>query len=270
MSKPYVELTESEWSVIKAVWETEPCTAPAIQEKLAKPTGWTYSTVRTLMDRMVAKGVLTAKKAGKLTIYHSVVTREQAQRGEIVLRAQTRLQRRADADGAMPPGQPGNQRRRTRQDRVPHSSPQKVHQKMISWRAQIINRPRVCGSRQIGRSASLWKPVHSSRPTSLWNRRTGLTVSGRRGATRWTLASYEVAGNSSKISIRPEGTLDSRPSARPRHSRQRLGVRRPSRLRGAPKRRSGATAAGAFLTPTKPRPVRRQPPRTSHSSFVIR
>jgi BlaI family transcriptional regulator, penicillinase repressor len=85
MSKPNpnVELTAAEWSVIKAVWETEPCTAPAIQEKLLRPTGWAYSTVRTLMDRMVAKGVLTARKAGKLTIYHSAVTREQAQRGEL-------------------------------------------------------------------------------------------------------------------------------------------------------------------------------------------
>jgi BlaI family penicillinase repressor len=84
MSAPNVELTESEWSVIKAVWETEPCTAPAIQEKLFKPTQWAYSTVRTLMDRMVAKGVLKARKEGKLTIYQSVVTREQAQKGELV------------------------------------------------------------------------------------------------------------------------------------------------------------------------------------------
>ena len=83
MSKPDIELTEAEWSVIKAIWENEPCTAPAIQEKLFKPTGWTYSTVRTLMDRMVAKGVLKAKKQGKLTIYHSAVTRAQAQRGEL-------------------------------------------------------------------------------------------------------------------------------------------------------------------------------------------
>ena len=87
MSKPTVELTESEWSVIKVVWETEPCTAPAIQEKLFKPTGWTYSTVRTLMDRMVAKGVLKAKKEGKLTIYQSAVTRAQAQQRRTVLRA---------------------------------------------------------------------------------------------------------------------------------------------------------------------------------------
>ena len=84
MSTPVVELTEAEWSVIKAVWETEPCTAPVIQEKLFQPTGWHYSTVRTIMDRMVVKGVLTAKKEGKLTIYQSAATRDQAQRGELL------------------------------------------------------------------------------------------------------------------------------------------------------------------------------------------
>lgn len=83
MSTPSIELTEAEWSVIKAVWEDEPCTAPAIQEKLFKITGWHYSTVRTLMDRMVAKGALKAKKEGKLTIYQSAVTRAEAQRSEL-------------------------------------------------------------------------------------------------------------------------------------------------------------------------------------------
>jgi BlaI family transcriptional regulator, penicillinase repressor len=84
MSKPVVELTEAEWPVIKAIWETEPCSAPTIQEKLFKSTGWTYSTVRTLMDRMVVKGLLNAKKSGKLTIYTSAVSRAQAQRGELL------------------------------------------------------------------------------------------------------------------------------------------------------------------------------------------
>jgi BlaI family penicillinase repressor len=83
MSNPTVELTEAEWSVIKAVWDNEPCTAPAIQKKLFPVTGWTYSTVRTLMDRMAAKGALRAKKEGKLTIYHSAVTHLEAQRGEL-------------------------------------------------------------------------------------------------------------------------------------------------------------------------------------------
>jgi BlaI family penicillinase repressor len=82
--KTPVELTESEWPVMKVVWETEPCTAPAVQEKLLKSTGWTYSTVRTLMDRMVAKGILKARKEGKITIYNSAVTRRRAQRSELL------------------------------------------------------------------------------------------------------------------------------------------------------------------------------------------
>jgi len=83
MPKPSIELTESEWTIIKAVWDHEPCAAPAIQELLHKQTAWTYSTVRTLMDRMVAKGLLAAEKVRNLTFYRSMVTREQAQRGEL-------------------------------------------------------------------------------------------------------------------------------------------------------------------------------------------
>ena len=84
MPKPIIELTESEWAIIKAVWDHEPCAAPTIQEKLFKQTAWTYSTVRTLMDRMAAKGLLTAGKVRNLTLYRTAVTREQAQRGELL------------------------------------------------------------------------------------------------------------------------------------------------------------------------------------------
>ncbi len=83
MSKEVIELTRAEWAIIKAVWNNEPCAAPAIQEKLFKQTKWAYSTVRTIMDRMVAKGLLSAEKAGSVTLYRSAVTREQAQRSEL-------------------------------------------------------------------------------------------------------------------------------------------------------------------------------------------
>jgi len=84
MPKQTVELTEAEWTIIKAVWQHEPCAAPTIQEKLHRRTEWTYSTVRTIMDRMVAKGLLTAEKIRNLTLYRSAVTRQQAQRGELL------------------------------------------------------------------------------------------------------------------------------------------------------------------------------------------
>ena len=84
MHKKHAELTPAEWTIIKAVWESEPCTAPAIQEKLERDTQWSYSTVRTMMDRMVAKGLLLGRKTGKVTLFSSAVTRDQAQRGELL------------------------------------------------------------------------------------------------------------------------------------------------------------------------------------------
>jgi BlaI family penicillinase repressor len=81
-TKP-VELTEAEWAIIKAVWEKEPCTAPDIQLELAKQTGWAYSTVRTLMDRMVIKGLLASDKTQHPSLYRSAVSRTQAQSGEL-------------------------------------------------------------------------------------------------------------------------------------------------------------------------------------------
>jgi BlaI family transcriptional regulator, penicillinase repressor len=91
------ELTKGEWAIIKAVWDAEPCAAPTVQEALAESRQWTYSTVRTLMDRMVVKGLLTAEKIRNLTLYRAAVTRRQAQLGEL------RYALRHAFDGALKP-----------------------------------------------------------------------------------------------------------------------------------------------------------------------
>lgn len=83
MEKQRTELTESEWAIIRVVWDHEPCAAPSVQELLEKEKAWSYSTVRTLMDRMVVKGLLKAEKVRHITLYSSVITRAQAQKGEL-------------------------------------------------------------------------------------------------------------------------------------------------------------------------------------------
>jgi predicted transcriptional regulator len=84
MPKHSAELTEAEWTIIKAVWKLQPCSAPQVQQLLQNEIGWTYSTVRTLMDRMAAKGLLRGEKFGKVTFYSSSITRKQAQRTELL------------------------------------------------------------------------------------------------------------------------------------------------------------------------------------------
>jgi len=91
------ELFESEWTILQVVWEREPCAAPAVQEVLEKDKGWAYTTVKTLMDRMVKKGLLTTERVRNLYLYRSAITRAEAQRSEIC-----RTVKRA-FDGALTP-----------------------------------------------------------------------------------------------------------------------------------------------------------------------
>jgi len=78
------ELTTGEWIIIQAVWENEPCAATTVQEIIEEKTSWSYSTVKTMMDRMVDKGLLTTKRIRNLILYSSIITRKDAQSGEIL------------------------------------------------------------------------------------------------------------------------------------------------------------------------------------------
>jgi BlaI family penicillinase repressor len=97
MAKKNYELTEAEWAIIQTVWENEPCAAPSVQEQLEDQKSWTYSTVKTLMDRMVNKGLLKTEKFRNIILYRSAITRLQAQRSEVM-----RTIKRA-FDGALTP-----------------------------------------------------------------------------------------------------------------------------------------------------------------------
>jgi BlaI family transcriptional regulator, penicillinase repressor len=97
MVKKKSELTAGEWTIMQAVWENKPCAAPTIQEVLESKIGWSYSTVKTMMDRMVDKGLLVTQRIRNLILYSPAITKKEAQKGEIM-----RAVRRA-FDGAMTP-----------------------------------------------------------------------------------------------------------------------------------------------------------------------
>ena len=82
-AKP-ADLTEAEWAILKSVWERQPCTAPDVTEALHKTKGWAYSTVHTIMDRMVEKGLLASEKLRRMDIYRAAITRRQAQKRELL------------------------------------------------------------------------------------------------------------------------------------------------------------------------------------------
>ncbi len=97
MARKKSQLTTGEWAIMQAVWDNEPCAAPTIQEALQKDIGWSYSTVKTMMDRMVGKGLLRTQRIRNLILYSSSITKKDAQSGEIM-----RAMKRA-FDGALTP-----------------------------------------------------------------------------------------------------------------------------------------------------------------------
>jgi len=76
------KLTEAEWVIMKVVWDNQPCAAGAVQEALEQSQNWAYSTVKTTMDRMVAKGLLETQAIRNLTLYSPRITEDQARKGE--------------------------------------------------------------------------------------------------------------------------------------------------------------------------------------------
>ena len=83
MPKSNPKLTEGEWAIMQVVWDLEPVPAPTVQERLQQQIGWAYSTVKTMMDRMVAKGLLKAERIRNLYLYRSAISLAQARKSEL-------------------------------------------------------------------------------------------------------------------------------------------------------------------------------------------
>ena len=77
-----LELTEAEWTIMKVVWENGPCAAGTVQESLADEKDWAYSTVKTTMDRMAAKGLLEISKVRNVQLFSATINETQARKGE--------------------------------------------------------------------------------------------------------------------------------------------------------------------------------------------
>ena len=69
MSKQRKELTRLEWVLMDALWDAGQATATDLQKSLADQQGWAYSTVKTMLDRLVEMGYVKARKVGFIYEY---------------------------------------------------------------------------------------------------------------------------------------------------------------------------------------------------------
>lgn len=72
------KISESEWEVMKVVWERPGVAATDIVEQLAGRMTWNHRTVKTLLTRLVKKGALRYTMEGNRYLYTATIEREDA------------------------------------------------------------------------------------------------------------------------------------------------------------------------------------------------
>lgn len=80
---PAPDISDSEWTLMEALWESSPQTASEVTRTLRPTTNWAENTVRTLLTRLVDKGALkTSENASGTRTYLPAVKREACVRAE--------------------------------------------------------------------------------------------------------------------------------------------------------------------------------------------
>lgn len=79
--KPQLSISESEWQVMKIIWNDPPLTLPEILERLSS-SGWSKTTIQTYLARLVKKGALTTQRQGKGYLYYPAVSETDCQLAE--------------------------------------------------------------------------------------------------------------------------------------------------------------------------------------------
>jgi BlaI family penicillinase repressor len=69
-------LSEAEMEILKALWSHGPATVRRLNEVLAGRR-WAYTTVLTLLQRLVAKGYAASEASGVAHVFRAAVTREE-------------------------------------------------------------------------------------------------------------------------------------------------------------------------------------------------
>ncbi|MBL9168510.1 MAG: BlaI/MecI/CopY family transcriptional regulator [Verrucomicrobiales bacterium] len=72
--KPIPRISETEWEVMKVVWQKSPRSAGEILDELRRDDpSWHPKTAKTLIARLVQKGALGFRKDGRAYFYHPLV-----------------------------------------------------------------------------------------------------------------------------------------------------------------------------------------------------
>ncbi len=82
MTNKIPTISESEWEVLKVLWQKAPRTANEIISSLPAETSWKPKTVRTLLDRLTKKEVIGVHKDQRVYTFYPLFSQNECQRAK--------------------------------------------------------------------------------------------------------------------------------------------------------------------------------------------
>lgn len=76
MSAEKNDISDAEFDVLDVLWEDHPATSRQLVERLQQRKDWHEKTVKTLLGRLVKKGVLGFDKDQRQYLYYPLIARE--------------------------------------------------------------------------------------------------------------------------------------------------------------------------------------------------
>jgi BlaI family penicillinase repressor len=73
-----MKLTEAEWQVMNALWAKHPATAREVMDRLPPDVTWAYTTLKTMLTRLVDKRAVSEIKQGNTSVYKPLVSQQKA------------------------------------------------------------------------------------------------------------------------------------------------------------------------------------------------
>ena len=73
-------ITASEWEVMRVVWANNQVTSKKVISVLKEKIDWTQSTIKTILGRLVEKGLLNTEQEGRKFIYTANIEEKEAVR----------------------------------------------------------------------------------------------------------------------------------------------------------------------------------------------
>lgn len=76
------KISESEWEVMKLLWNESPLTSEEIIESLREDNNWTKQTIKTFIIRLTKKGAIGYEKQGRIYKYYPLVDEKDCRKYE--------------------------------------------------------------------------------------------------------------------------------------------------------------------------------------------